>query len=73
MSVPSVEDLCRLEELAQTVWPDQLGSMSKKTFDWTRIHESKVFKAAHDWLEGTTGHYALFREYSRLHKKIHNC
>ena len=70
MSVPTIEDLDRLDQLSRTVWPDELGSMSGQTFEWTRINESVVFKAAKDWLDGTTGHYALFREFARLYSKI---
>ena len=59
-----------ISELAQTTWPDNLGSMSNKTFEWTRLNEPDVFKnASENWLDGCTGHYKLFRDYAILWSK----
>ena len=66
----SLHDNEKIDLLSKLVWPDELGSMSRKTFDWTRINEPEVFKnAAQNWLEGCTGHYRLFRDYAILWSK----
>ena len=62
----------QLEILSAAVWPGKLGSMSNKTFEWTRVNEPKVFENALNWLEGCTGFYKMFAEYSRLFHKLNN-